>query len=399
MIVDARIAVADRDLRFEDLTAISPLDDLIFQTDNVFYRDPDAVNAFQVDAIGQAFDRHYESNARYRDYCRSFGFEPGMIRGLEDLALIPLITSTQFKISDVLSCERSRIVKECTSSGTAGSISRVYRDERTLGRFLGSIRCNMEQMYALHDAFCLHLGPSRDEAQGLWISYAMGLADLVFPTENFVIDAVFQPEALLRRIREVRGRYEHLILTGAPIMFLRLDEYMEAERIRLHGCENFFIITAGGWKRYSGQAIPRAEFEDRLARRFDGLSQGNFRDCFNMVELNSVLVECEHQVKHVPPWLRMLTLDPRTLREVPAGEVGLLAFLDSTTTSYPGFILTDDFARLGSEGACPCGRSGRGLEIVRRVARVESRGCALKLDHSYMAGDRPSGCLDPTEQV
>jgi long-chain-fatty-acid---luciferin-component ligase len=375
--------VEDEAIRFEDLKPVSPLDDLIFQAEDVFYRDRADVAGFQRDVIGQAFDWHYAHNARYRDYCRSFGAYPGMVRTSEDLVRIPLITSTQFKLGDVLSCDRSEIVQVCSSSGTAGSISQVYRDETTLGRFLGSVRCNTEQMYALHDAFCLHLGPSKEEAQGLWISYAMSLIDLVFPTENFVRDGIFHPEAVLRRIEEVRGRYEHLILTGAPIMFLHLAEHMRKEGVSFEGCEDFLIVTAGGWKRYSGQAIPRPEFEERLGQQFVGLTPGRFRDCFNMVELNTILVECEHQVKHIPPWLRILTLDPRTLTPVAGEEAGLLAFLDPTATSYPGFVLTDDFARLTPEGTCPCGRSGPGLELVRRVSRVESRGCALKIDHRY----------------
>jgi long-chain-fatty-acid---luciferin-component ligase len=140
------------------------------------------------------------------------------------------------------------------------------------------------------------------------------------------------------------------------------------------------VITAGGWKRATGSVVPRDELTDLVVSAFALPEGGQVRDCFNMVELNSVLFECEHQVKHVPPWLRVTARDPGTLEVLPSGAQGTLAFLDALPTSYPGFLLSDDFGTVRYGVACPCGRTSDVLDVTRRIQTVEARGCALKMD-------------------
>lgn len=372
---------------FKPLESVGVLDDLIFQATDIYRLHRAELEQLQLSLIGEAFSLHYERNEDYRRYCERLGARPRRFNAVEDLASIPLVTSTQFKLRDVLSCDRAKVVKTCVSSGTQGSISRVYRDETTMCRFLGSVQSSVDEILSLDDAYCLHLGPAKDEAGELWFSYVMSTTDLIFPTENFVHGGRFDPAAVVRRFQEVRAEYENVLLVGAPVMFLNLVEYMTAHQLREEECGHVLMVTGGGWKRFEGGAIPRPEFESLLARRFCGLSQANFRDFFNMVELNAVFPECERRIKHVPPWIRLCVLDPRTLRPVPTGEVGLLAYLDPTPTSFPGFVLADDFARLVFDEKCACGRHGQGVEIIRRVSKVESRGCALKIDRTY-AGPR-----------
>lgn len=359
------------------------LDDWMFQREDVYHASTEEIERLKMEAIGAAVAHQFAHNAEYRRYCERLNFEPSTLRGLADLARIPLVTSSQFKLREVLTGPPESVVKTCASSGTQGSVSRVHRDETTLSRFFASIRVCVEQLLSVDDAFCLHLGPDRDEAKDLWIAYSMSVTDMMFPTENFVRDEVFEPERVVQRIRAARGRYEKVVLLGAPIMLLHLAEYMEEAGERFDDCDDIWVITAGGWKRFSGTSISPPELFGRLEQRFSGLKQSNFRDFFNMVELNLVIPECESGVKHAPPWLHLLVLSPETLQPVPNGEEGLLAFIDPTPTSYPGFILTDDFARISLDGECGCGRSGQGIEFVRRVNRGESRGCALKMDRTH----------------
>ena len=70
---------------------------------------------------------------------------------------------------------------------------------------------------------------------------------------------------------------------------------------------------------------------------------------------------------------------PSTLKELPSGEMGILGFLDPTSTSYPGFILSDDFGKVYENVNCTCGVEGDFVEVIRRINKIESRGCALKM--------------------
>lgn len=373
-------------LSFIDLEPVSPLDHLIFHSGDLFTGDRQSLEQLQFRLIAEALTWHYERNQDYRAYCHRLNFLPDSLHSPADLSGVPLITSTQFKLREVLSCPGDQIVKRCVSSGTQGTVSRVYRDETTMCRFLGSIQTSVDQVLQVDDAYCLHLGPSRTEAGDLWFSFVMSVTDLLFPTEHFVVNGAFHPQALVQRLLAVRHEYPQVVLIGAPIMFLHLAGYIAENQIDLGDCHQVLIITGGGWKRAGGQAISRAEFDRRIQACFPGLPATNLRDFYNAVELNTVLPECEHRVKHAPPWLRVEVLHPETLAPLPVGEMGLLAFLDPTTTSYPGLILTDDFVRLSLDGTCACGRFGRGIEMVRRVQSVDQRGCALKIDRNRYGG-------------
>src|SRR5439155_26314175 len=134
------------------------------------------------------------------------------------------------------------------------------------------------------------------------------------------------------------GPDRRLIVAGPPILLLALPD-----KVRTHGpteahpCS--LAVAIGGWKRAGGAHIPRAEFDARV-REGLGLGPSAVRDAFNMVELNTVMIECPQGRKHVPPWLWTRARDPHTLAVIDSGKVGILAYLDATPVSYPGFILS-----------------------------------------------------------
>jgi hypothetical protein len=68
-----------------------------------------------------------------------------------------------------------------------------------------------------------------------------------------------------------------------------------------------------------------------------------------------------------PPWLRVRALDPVTLGERPAGEVGLLAFFDLANVGSALHVLTEDLGRL----------DGDGFRLEGRAPDADLRGCSL----------------------
>ena len=370
-------------LNFKDLKTLSFMDDLIYQNDDCYHIPFSDIKEIQTNLISESFKYHFQNCISYRNYCETLGVRPEDIKTYDDLSKIPLVPSILFKEHDILSCNMSNIVKACISSGTKGSISKIFRDETTLNRFLGSIQSCLDQIFNLDDVFCIHLGPSTEEAGDLWFSYAISLVDLVYPTENFVVNNTFYPKQAYEKILEVKDKYENIMIIGAPIMFLEFITYLMENNIKLENCESFLFITAGGWKRFSGKEIQKEEFRSMIRECFGNTNDKYYRDVLNMVELNTVLPECEYHVKHLPPWVKVFIIDPATMKPVNDGEHGIIAFLDPSSTSYPCFILSDDVGRIVFTGECKCGRSGQGIEILRRIKSVEARGCALKIDKKY----------------
>ncbi len=368
--------------RITRITALDPLDDLLYQTDDLFALDEETIAGVRFAALSGAFRRHYEGCAEYRRYADGRGVGPAAISEPNRLDLIPLVPSSVFKRKELVTRPLDGEARVCVSSGTQGSRSRIVRDRRTLERFVGSVEQGGRLLGVDTEkpGQIFVLGPDTAEAGDLWFSYVLSIVDLLLPTSFHVRDGVFRLDELLESL-DGRAPGVRPIVLGPPFLVRELAEAVKDRYGTLDlGSDDGLVITAGGWKRAAGSVVPRDELTDLVVSAFALSEGGQVRDCFNMVELNSVLFECEHQVKHVPPWLRVTARDPGTLEVLPSGAQGTLAFLDALPTSYPGFLLSDDFGTVRYGVACPCGRTSDVLDVTRRIQTVEARGCALKMD-------------------
>jgi len=337
--------------------------------------------------VRQATEHHVEHNRAFRAYCRHSDFEPSQLKSPADLERVPLLPSSLFKDRPdvVRSTPDSADVSLTTSSGTQGRLSNVPRDDVTLMRFFAGISGAVREMLGFqnqeHRFF--NLGPPAAEDPHLWISYVMAGVGLAFRGDSYVSRGRIQLERLLRDLRRASGRYA---LVGPPSLIMDLVRHLE-DRDPIALPPDSFVITIGGWKRRSGEEIPRPEFEERVVAALGLSGVAKVRDTFNMVELNSILFECEAKRKHAPPWLVIHARDPRTLDALPRGESGILSFVDGSALSYPAFVLSDDVGRVES-GTCLCSADGDSAVIERRISSIEARGCARKMDRGD-PGRRP----------
>lgn len=299
-------------------------------------------------------------------------------------ALFPYIPTSVFKYRDLICTDPGSIEKWCMSSGTRGRRSRIGRDRVSLERMLGSIRKGMQlfEEWDEEDLQIIHLGPSWEAAGDVWFPYVMGLIELLYPTESFGSGDELDLQGALERFAEIRAADRKIGLIGAPFAVkLFCDAYLNQGR-PANGADKVVVLTAGGWKSRQGEAIGAAEFRDYIGRVL-GLSHHNrIRDAFNQVELNTVLIECEHHRFHVPPWVKVGTRCPRTLEPLPNGTPGLLAYIDASASSYPCLFVGDDMGVV-EDGPCACGNAGDLLAIHRRLERGLDAGCAVALGQRY----------------
>ncbi len=291
---------------------------------------------------------------------------------LED---VPLCSSGSFKKSRIYTTVQGP-TKLCISSGTSGTKSVVPRDSRTLERFAGSILHGLREFIGHVDSRkAFILGPRSDEAGDLWFSYSISLAQLLQDTVYFVDNGRFDAQALYQALESSCD--DDVVIVTPPSLLFAFMEWMEETGAHALNCPKTYVLTAGGWKSHVNKSVSRELLEETVATRL-GVPPFRQRDLFNMVELNTVLFECEHHFKHIPPWLEVIVRRPEDMTAADPGEEGIICFLDPTAVSYPAFILSDDFGTL-EPGECPCGRYGPRLSINRRLAGIEERGCALKM--------------------
>ena len=362
--------------------------DKVFACKNLFYCSENERKEIKEYLIPAAFEYHFENCSLYKNYCEKIGIDPSKIKKIEDISKIPLLPSSIFKNQTVISGNKTDIVKKCTSSGTKGTVSCVYRDMNTIKNFFQSSKKNIVDLLNVENGECINLTPVSDapEVKHLWLPYAMEYVEKFFPTVYCVEKGVLNVEKVYQNLDRMLKDKKTAILMGPPTLFIKLVESMKKSEISFQGGSRIRFITAGGWKKFTGISIGRSEFREKMSECFGDIEDWQYRDLYNMVELNTIIGECEFNNKHILPWLSVFSLNPSTLKPVEEGRDGVIAFIDPTATSYPCFVLSDDLGKVFTNIECKCGRSGDVLQFSRRISTTEVRGCALKMDKQFEIG-------------
>ncbi|MDD6771970.1 LuxE/PaaK family acyltransferase [Inconstantimicrobium porci] len=351
----------------------------IYKDSRYFFPSKEMRETIGQELIYKSFVFQYHNNAEYKRYCDNQGINPNVVEA--DIRKIPLIPSTLFKKHKIRTNTNTPTVRNCYSSGTQGSVSTIERDEDSLTTFFTAMGAVAYQWYNVKDYVVLNLGPSVEEAQEIWFAYVMSSLNKLVPTYNYVKNSVFLCSDLCNDLKRYSESKTKVALVGSPIMYMNLFEFMDKNNVDII-LEKPILMTGGGWKKNIDKSVPQTEFNKLCMEHIKGLKQEAIRDIFNMVELNTCIVECEHKHKHVPVWMDVYAIDMDTYKPAEDGKEGLLAFVDSSAKSYPDYIMSGDLGRVTYVDNCPCGRKGKCIEITRRIDTIEARGCALKIQKS-----------------
>lgn len=210
------------------------------------------------------------------------------------------------------------------------------------------------------------------------------LAGLVDTSRFIVREAIFDPQEAITLLTQWENDHiRHIV--GPPFLVNKLVQYLKKHDVRLKLDRESRIINLGGWKRFTGEEIPREEY-NRECTEYLGVQTDQIRDIYGLIEANVVAIECSSHWKHVPPWIHFSVREPDDLcQEVPDGKRGVLAIIDPTSLAYPAYIMTEDVVYLDETSSCPCGRNGQKINIKGRVMGAEVGCCAINLDKSMHA--------------
>jgi long-chain-fatty-acid---luciferin-component ligase len=349
--------------------------------------------------VAEYSEYQYENCSRYRNFMKSVGANVHVHEHSYDckqliskISKLPLIPTSAFKRtiieidSPILSKDNTTL--RTTSSGTTGSSSVVNRDRTTLERLIGSVKAGIQLIDSWYEdeLQVVNLGPDMNEAGNIWFPYVMSLTELVHPTKHYLRDNKFSEEEVYNDILEFLDSFRHLGIVGPPFLVLKFVSFLKKHQYSVLGGSRITVLTAGGWKKHQGSSIPRNEFMSIVKEAFQLESVTQIRDAFNQVELNTVFFECRAHRKHVPPWVVVIARDPITLAPIQDGQLGLLSYIDTSARSYPCFILSDDLGVV-TRDKCSCGIEGTTVDIIRRVNRNFSKGCALTIERKLEEED------------
>jgi len=322
-----------------------------------------------------ALTAHHRANCReYRKLLSVLRPGGGEAADLNDVPYLPV---GLFKSHRLMSIPEDRVFRTLASSGTTGqAVSRVFLDDDTARL----------QTRALSRILTHVLGPERlpmmlVESRSIlnnrksFNARASGVLGLMNFGRNhfFALDENMQPDE--RGVRDFLSAYgaKPFIIFGFTYMIWRCL----AERIAAGGLDlsQGILIHGGGWKKLEQLAISNAEFKRRLREAANLTRVYNF---YGMVEqVGSVFLEGEDGLLYAPSFADVIVRDPRTLRALPAGSVGVIQVVSTLPHSYPGHsILTEDLGVVYDVDANRCGRLGKAFSVIGRVPNAELRGCS-----------------------
>lgn len=358
-------------------TMIEPLDAWL-SSDGAFRAPYEEGRAKLVDSLLNVLTMHMANNSAYSAYAKALKFDLSEFSE-ESLDRVPLVPAGAFKRMPEVLRTPGKDVVDTTSSGTQGTVSRIPRDNTTMMRFFASVAAGTKELLDLEhsETMVYSIGPTIRESRHLWISYVMAGVSVLHDTDFYVADGQLQAKRLMDDLRTASPHVPSLIVGPPPMLWDLTRKAAESGGLPSH--PRRYVITIGGWKRRSGEMVERKMFDAHVSKTLGLAGTSHVRDAFNMVELNTIILECEHHTKHCPPWLYVTARDPWTLKATAERESGVLGYLDPTPTSFPGMILSEDFGWVERKFACPCGVVSDTLHIERRINRLESRGCAMKI--------------------
>ena len=157
-------------------------------------------------------------------------------------------------------------------------------------------------------------------------------------------------------------------LAGTAFSFVHLiDAWADLPPLRLpHGS---WLLETGGFKGRSRE-IGKDDLYAQLCRVF-GVHNVDIYNEYGMSELSSQAYARGTRGLHaLPPWARVLVVNPATNHEVGVGEKGLVRWIDLANTDSVLALQTLDVAE----------RTHAGFRLIGRLPRTEPRGCSLSAE-------------------
>lgn len=333
---------------------------------------PEAWTDERVDELAcRAFALQRAGNIPYRRYCRRLGVESDQVRGWRD---VPAVPTAAFRETALVVGEPGEAALEFHTSGTSRGASRRGRH---LVRDPALYRSSLEATFL---RFVLHRVTS-DLATRLPIgSLVPGFADAPHSSLSWMADAVIgrfgarssrflagpdgvKWEDAKRFVVAAASGEEAVGLFGTTLAFDEWMRRLEATGFRVGLPAGSFVMDTGGSK-----GLETSDREGLLERvhRCLGVPPDAVVNEFGMTELLSQRYGSPRALVG-PPWLRSRALDPVTLDELPAGEVGVLAHFDLANAGSVCSVLTEDLGAV-EDGA---------VRWVGRTPGSPPRGCSL----------------------
>lgn len=314
----------------------------------------DELRSLQLDELKTSVTQANKS-PYYKEKFKEVGVSPDDIKSLDDVTKLPLTSKEDLRLSypkGMLTVENEKVIRMHTSSGTTGKPTAIFYTKEDvdcwaelMGRCLHmagagphEIFQNMTGYGLFTGGLGLHYGAERI---GMWCipAGAGNTARQLMLIRDFHVTVIHATPSYAMHVAErMINDGEDPKALGIKIAVLGAEPHTEEMRLKLQDLYGFKVFNSYGLSEMNGPGVAfGCEYQNGMH-----------------VWEDAYLVEI---------------IDPKTLKPVPAGEIGELVLTNLRRTAMPIIrYRTRDLTRI-IEGDCPCGR--KHARLARMVGRSD----------------------------
>jgi phenylacetate-coenzyme A ligase PaaK-like adenylate-forming protein len=331
---------------------------------------------FMLNSMNLLTSFHLKNCKDYKTLMQKLGKIEDSYQSLPDVPFIPV---RLFKHTELLSVQKSDVIKTMTSSGTSGQdVSKIFLDKETsslqvkvlakiMADFIGKKRLPM----LIIDTKSIISNRSKFSARTAGVlGFSIFGRDLEFALDEDMAFNFARVENFLNK-----HKAENVLIFGFTFIIWK-HFVLELEKLEKKiDLSQGILLHGGGWKQLENQSVDNLEFKNRICKISEISKIHNY---YGMVEqTGSIFVECEHGFFHSPSFSDLIIRNHQTHFPEENGSEGLIQLLSVIPKSYPGHsILTEDLGTIHGEDDCKCGRMGKYFKVHGRIKSAEIRGCS-----------------------
>ncbi len=335
------------------------------------------------------FEFLYRASTPYRDSCKRNNFSPGTINRWEE---IPAVASFSMHDAGGLS-SASGVVELERKRGPVFPDKDTVVLSSTVNNLLAKtfLFPDIERIKMLLAVPVPLMAPGMVMASGLKrLAQRFGT-----PESRFLISfRGLDLEALAGALRRAEKLREPLALLGATFVIDYFLDACEKEGIRFDLPEGSRIVDSGG---YMGRYVKCTKEEYfRKCKRILGVEENHCVNAlwicesstvyFDNVLRNSLSGLVKERCKEMPPWTRVIAVDPRDFKRAPKGKPGLLRLYDLTNRAMAFAVQTDKIGFETEDGFEVAGKWNKsiGTADIDRSPQHPGGGTVTKLMDFFM---------------
>lgn len=327
----------------------------------------------------RVFAHQYETVEPYRRFCDGRGITPANLAAWTDVPAVPTDVFKTVRLSNAADPVRTFLTSG-TTQGRRGAHHFATLDYYREAIFEPFRRFCLPDLAPNRRIPMLALAPSPGEVPESSLSYMLGelLERFGHPMwSGFFLardddgDLAFDFDGLVDALEQVRGP---VMLLGTAFAFVDFFDAVDLDFALPAGSR---VMETGGLKGKS-RDVPRPELYQMFADRL-GIAPTHRLGEYSMTELSSQAytdslareVRWDEAVFRVPPWVRVIAVDPQALTPLPAGTRGLLRWYDLANRDSVLAVQTADLGVVTDDG---------GFELHGRAEGAQLRGCSLAIE-------------------